>query len=96
MDNTRAAFIYAINSVMKEKNLSAYNLAKKIGVTYQAVHTALSLKAGSPTLKNIEDYAMALEVPTREIYKRIGWYLNNGIGEIISEKEIPERKEQGL
>lgn len=54
-----------VNEICKEKGITLKDLAKKLGVTYQALFANLN---GNPTLSKLNDIAQALGVEVGELF----------------------------
>ncbi len=54
-----------ISEICKEKGLTQQLLAKKLGITYQSLHSAIS---GNPQLETLQSIAKALDVDITELF----------------------------
>lgn len=54
-----------INEVCKRKGTTLQSLAKKMRISYQALHASIN---NNPSLKRLEDIANALEVDVTELF----------------------------
>lgn len=56
-----------VQEVCKEKGINMTILAKKLGVSYQALYAAVS---GNPTISKLKEIADALEVEVADLFQR--------------------------
>ena len=56
-----------VKEILKEKGMTAKELSCKIGMTETGLGIALSDK-GNPPLKRLEQIALALDVPVRDLF----------------------------
>ena len=56
--------MFRIHEICKEKGLTLQQLAKKLGVSYQAVHAVMN---GNPTISKLQEFANALGVSVTEL-----------------------------
>lgn len=61
-----------ISEICKEKGLTQQALAKKLGITYQSLHSAIT---GNPKLETLQNIADALEVDIAELFAADGKYI---------------------
>lgn len=55
-----------ISEICKEKNITQQALSKKLGITYQSLHAAVS---GNPKLETLQNIADALGVDITELFE---------------------------
>jgi transcriptional regulator with XRE-family HTH domain len=55
-----------VKEICKEKGITMLDLAKRIGITYQALYSSV---AGNPALSTLEKIASALDVEVAELFK---------------------------
>lgn len=61
-----------ISEICREKGITQQSLSKKLGITYQSLHSAIS---GNPKLETLQNIADALEVDITELFATDGKYI---------------------
>lgn len=63
-----------IELILKEKNISKSELARRLNVKRQSIHSQLQYwnNGGIPTLKTIYSWSEALDIRPEELLKEIG------------------------
>ena len=77
MNQSRQAFIYAVNRLLASHGMTKYELADRLGVRHPTIYAALDVRRktnGSPSIDMINGFARAFGVSREMILKMMDEY----------------------